>query len=337
MGLSLRRRGGEQLDGAVELPEGVRGVPERGAHQEVAVDLLGPVAVGDVPPVGGDVELVDGLPGEPHARQVPGDDAPPVVARPLRGEPPGALRARRRDGELFLGDGGPVQLVGLQPVQVRERGGDRALHLLLADPGPRGGRGAGDHRDRDGEQPGEGQQPDGERPAAGAVVRRGGEVPPQEEQQGERGGEHGPHQADGDADEERAELGGVGEQAVPGQEGVPGQGEPYGDGQRQHLGDLQGERHECGQQQARRGPPERDRAEQSDRGQRQGRGEGAGPGEQDAQGGFAGGQQVAVEADQRPVPDREEPAGRAGAGQPGHEQQHDGEAGQRLGGEDPPG
>ena len=56
---SSLRCGGEQVDGTVELPERVRCVTGRGVHLEEAVDRLRSVAVGDVAPVGGDVELVD--------------------------------------------------------------------------------------------------------------------------------------------------------------------------------------------------------------------------------------------------------------------------------------
>src|SRR3954470_23464926 len=54
--------GVEQLDVAVELPQRIRGAAGRSPHQEVAVDLLGTVAVRHEPPVRGDVELVDRRP-----------------------------------------------------------------------------------------------------------------------------------------------------------------------------------------------------------------------------------------------------------------------------------
>ena len=136
----------EQFDVAVELPERVRCVPGRGAHQEVAVHFLRSVAVGDEPPVRGDVELVDGRPGGLDAGEVPGHDATPVVARPLVGDPGAALVARRRGLQLRLGDVGAVELPGLQAVEVGERRGDRALHLVLLDPGARGRGRRGDDR-----------------------------------------------------------------------------------------------------------------------------------------------------------------------------------------------
>src|ERR671919_894293 len=78
---SSLRSAGEQVDVAVELPEGVGRVPGRGLYLEVPVHLLWSVAVGDVAPVRGDLKLVDGVAGRGCPGQVPGDDATPVVAR----------------------------------------------------------------------------------------------------------------------------------------------------------------------------------------------------------------------------------------------------------------
>src|SRR5215218_5145931 len=75
------RCGGQQIDVAVELPKGIRHVTRRGADLEEAVDVGWPVTVGDVPPVWGDVELIDGRTRCRGAREVPLDDASPVVAR----------------------------------------------------------------------------------------------------------------------------------------------------------------------------------------------------------------------------------------------------------------
>jgi hypothetical protein len=56
-------------------------------HQEVAVHFLRYVAVGGVPPVRVDVKLVDGRTGRIiDAREMPGDDAAPVISWPVGGD-----------------------------------------------------------------------------------------------------------------------------------------------------------------------------------------------------------------------------------------------------------
>src|SRR5213079_2155544 len=77
--------GVEQFDVAVELPQRIRGVAGRSPQQEVAVDFLRTVAVGHEPPVRGDVELIDRRPRDRDPGEMPGHDAPPVVARALLG------------------------------------------------------------------------------------------------------------------------------------------------------------------------------------------------------------------------------------------------------------
>src|SRR5205809_888550 len=74
---SSLRGGFEQVDDPVELPQGVGGVPGRSAHHEVAVDLPRAVAVGGIPTVCGDVELIGGVSHGTDAGQVPGDHAAP--------------------------------------------------------------------------------------------------------------------------------------------------------------------------------------------------------------------------------------------------------------------
>src|SRR5215831_13521961 len=77
-----RRSRGQQIHNRVELPERIRYVARRGADLEEAVDFLRPVTIGDVTPVRADVELIDGGADRRGAREPPGDNAPPVVARP---------------------------------------------------------------------------------------------------------------------------------------------------------------------------------------------------------------------------------------------------------------
>ena len=57
------RYGGYQIDGAVELPEGVWCITGRGVNLKEAVDFLGAVTVGDISSVWVDVELIDGRAG----------------------------------------------------------------------------------------------------------------------------------------------------------------------------------------------------------------------------------------------------------------------------------
>ena len=59
----LMRYGGQQIDGAVELPKGIWCITGRGVDLEEAVDFLWSVTVGDIPPVWVDVELIDGRTG----------------------------------------------------------------------------------------------------------------------------------------------------------------------------------------------------------------------------------------------------------------------------------
>ena len=145
-------RGGEQVDGPVDLPKGVGCVPGRGMHQEVAVHVVRSVTVGDIPTVCSDVELVDGLPHGGGAGQVPGDDATPAVARAAVGDQAVAFVAGRGGLQLCFGDVGAVQLLGLQPIQVGERRRERALQLALLNPGA--GRRSRDRDDagREGDQ-----------------------------------------------------------------------------------------------------------------------------------------------------------------------------------------
>ena len=83
------------------------------------------------------------------------------------------------------------------------------------------------------------------------------------------GRDHRPDEADGDADEQRSGLRGLGEQAAPGEEGVARQREPYGDRHRQHQHQRHREREQGGHQQPHRRATEHDRAEQADGGERE--------------------------------------------------------------------
>src|SRR5205814_8742625 len=114
---SSLRGGFEQVDDAVELPQGVGSIPGRGAHDEVAVHLPRSVAVGGIPAVRTDVELVGGVSHGIDAGQVPGDDAAPAVARAAAPDQATAVVAGRGGLQLRFGDVGAVQLPGLQAVQ----------------------------------------------------------------------------------------------------------------------------------------------------------------------------------------------------------------------------
>jgi hypothetical protein len=50
-----KRCGGQQIDGPVELPKGIRCITRRGVDMEEAVDCLWSITVGDVPPIWGDL------------------------------------------------------------------------------------------------------------------------------------------------------------------------------------------------------------------------------------------------------------------------------------------
>ena len=65
---------------------------------------------------------------------------------------------------------------------------------------------AGDDAGRHGQHAGQRQDAEGQDPAAGAVVGEVGEVPAEEEQVGQDGRDDRPHQADCDADQQRARV-----------------------------------------------------------------------------------------------------------------------------------
>src|SRR3954468_16824019 len=152
------RYGRQQIDQAVELPQGIWCITRRRADLEEAVDVLWSIPVGYVPAVWIDVELVDGRAGGRRTREVPCHDAAPVVPRSQVLDKGAAFVAGGARLQLRLRDVGTMQLPGLHAVQMGERRREGAVQLGLVDPGAGGRRRAGDHRDGNSEQSGQREQ-----------------------------------------------------------------------------------------------------------------------------------------------------------------------------------
>ena len=223
MGCSLlsgvRVSGVEQVDVAVELPQRVGCVAGRGAHLEVAVHLLRSVAVGDVPPVGSDVELVDRRARRGRARA--GARSRRSASRcPGRGPRPWTPPL----SQVVVGcscasvTAGRCSSLGLQPVEVRERrrrASARACPCSM--PVPLAGVTAPTTSAVTADECDKRQRRGDERTTAGAVVGQVGEVATQEQHVREPGRDTAAQtRLTSDPDQQRAGRRRFGEQPAPG-------------------------------------------------------------------------------------------------------------------------
>src|SRR5262249_26472382 len=128
------RRGGQQIDGAVELPKGIWNIAGRRVNLEEAVDFLWSVTIGDVMPVWADVELIDARADRRGPRKAPCHDTPPVVARSHIWHQRPTLVTGGARPQFRLRDVGTVQLRGLHAVQMAECRREGAVQLGSVDP-----------------------------------------------------------------------------------------------------------------------------------------------------------------------------------------------------------